>query len=79
MHVRAHSAQRDVFVPRFHTHRTQAHKEAITELLFHPLDGSILSCSLDSSIVIREPQAGTVIQTFTGHQAGASLAAGTVG
>eukprot|EP00668_Euglena_longa_P014745 GGOE01018763.1.p1 GENE.GGOE01018763.1~~GGOE01018763.1.p1 ORF type:complete len:1037 (+),score=329.28 GGOE01018763.1:157-3267(+) len=48
----------------------QAHKEAITELLFHPLDGSILSCSLDSSIVIREPQAGTVIQTFTGHQAG---------
>ena len=44
----------------------EAHSEAITELLFHPLDGSIITCSLDSSIRIREPKAGTVIQSFIG-------------
>eukprot|EP01065_Artemidia_motanka_P020550 TRINITY_DN24609_c0_g1_i1.p1 TRINITY_DN24609_c0_g1~~TRINITY_DN24609_c0_g1_i1.p1 ORF type:complete len:1398 (+),score=403.40 TRINITY_DN24609_c0_g1_i1:43-4194(+) len=50
--------------------RLHHHKEPITEIIALPLDGSVVTASLDGDIVLQEPRQGRLITRFRGHQAG---------
>eukprot|EP01065_Artemidia_motanka_P001085 TRINITY_DN10513_c1_g2_i2.p1 TRINITY_DN10513_c1_g2~~TRINITY_DN10513_c1_g2_i2.p1 ORF type:complete len:1719 (+),score=372.02 TRINITY_DN10513_c1_g2_i2:65-5158(+) len=46
------------------------HKDAITDMLFLPFDGNLVTCSLDATIKCLHNRTGAVIKTFAGHKRG---------
>eukprot|EP01062_Namystynia_karyoxenos_P066088 TRINITY_DN6010_c1_g2_i1.p1 TRINITY_DN6010_c1_g2~~TRINITY_DN6010_c1_g2_i1.p1 ORF type:complete len:1882 (+),score=437.87 TRINITY_DN6010_c1_g2_i1:101-5647(+) len=46
------------------------HRDAITDMLFLPFDGNLVTCSLDCTIKCLNPLTGAVIKIFTGHKRG---------
>eukprot|EP00756_Hemistasia_phaeocysticola_P066592 Hpha_TRINITY_DN9341_c0_g1::TRINITY_DN9341_c0_g1_i1::g.26088::m.26088 len=46
------------------------HSDAITDMIFLPFDGNLVTCSLDATIKCLHNKTGQVIKTFTGHQRG---------
>eukprot|EP01012_Entosiphon_sulcatum_P056380 TRINITY_DN8002_c0_g1_i1.p1 TRINITY_DN8002_c0_g1~~TRINITY_DN8002_c0_g1_i1.p1 ORF type:complete len:2033 (-),score=233.08 TRINITY_DN8002_c0_g1_i1:33-6131(-) len=51
-------------------HTCKPHATAITDVLFMPLDGQAITCSLDAKICVLDPKSGKVISSLVGHKAG---------
>eukprot|EP00759_Apiculatamorpha_spiralis_P046025 PhF_6_TR42684/c0_g1_i1/m.64381 len=52
------------------TEEFQPHSAPVTDMLINPLDGCVVSCSMDQTIVIQDPIHGKELQRYRGHEAG---------
>ena len=48
----------------------QPHTAPVTDMIGNPLDGSIITSSLDKTIVVSDPHYGRELQRYLGHNAG---------